>query len=102
MKSKSILTTLSITLLSIILFFGCQSNPADSEEHKKLMLEHEKMEMEHTKLADEHNKMEEMHKKMVAEHGQVGDSPADSLHTMLVRSSTQRNDEKTHRPNEKT
>ena len=67
------LTTLSILLFSLILFIGCGSNPADSEEHKALMEEHAKMEADHEKLAKQHEEMEAMHKKMVTEHDALSD-----------------------------
>ena len=60
-----------MVLLSFGLFVGCQTNPADSAEHKNLMKEHEKMEAEHKKLAKQHAEMEAMHKKMVATHENV-------------------------------
>lgn len=33
---------------------GCQTNPADSEEHQKLMAEHDEMEADHEKMVADH------------------------------------------------
>ena len=58
---KVTLKILSIIFLAICLFFGCQSNPAESAEHKKMEAEHEKMDKEHEKMKVEHAKMLEEH-----------------------------------------
>ena len=74
---------LTLTLVSTIFFFGCQSNPAESAEHKQLMAEHEQMEKEHEALAADHEKMDEMHAAMVSEHAALMDAANDSLHTIM-------------------
>ena len=65
---KTTLKIFSIAVLASFLLIGCQSNPADSAEHKEMVAEHEKMEKEHESLAADHAKMEEMHQQMIAEH----------------------------------
>ncbi len=54
---KTIFNISSMILLTAILFFGCQSNPADSAEHKQMLAEHKTMDEEHEKMKREHEQM---------------------------------------------
>lgn len=47
---------------------GCQSNPAESEVHKKMMSDHVAMEKVHTTMEEEHKQMEGDHAQMKTDH----------------------------------
>ena len=60
---------LKFIILSIVLAtatFSCQnSNPAESAEHKEMMVEHAKMESEHDEMLAAHEEEQDLQEQMV-------------------------------------
>ena len=77
-KFKSIFSAIAVA----VFIAACATNPAESEEHKKLVAEHEEMEAEHARLEAEHADMEKIHTEMMLNHESMG-GESDSLHMAI-------------------
>ena len=64
---KKMISNASALLVLLFAIVSCNSNPADSEAHKKLVADHATMEGEHTTLEKAHAAMESDHNKMLAD-----------------------------------